>query len=379
VLSGAPTVAGSVVVGGRDAWLAADADCADAVDALLAEGLADDLPAALVLASRADPGNSRIERLPPSAGFGDVIRLFGTTGSRPAPAPVVTGSLLRPAFAALAAAERERPGDPAFASEHVIADSALGPFWTRPGDREIGETIRRTGAWGEGETDALRGLLRPGMTVLDVGANIGFLTVWLARQVGQEGRVLAVEPEPRNRETLLGNLRLAGAANVDVLPLAAGAGPGVARMTFIDHNPGASFATTGASGSETVAVVALDDALDPDAPVHLVKIDVQGMDHLVVEGLARTISRWRPLLLVEFDAACMGTAGEDPREALDLYRRLGLDVHLEGADLLPPPPPPPPRRGGCRSARWPTSTRRACRSPASPDGPSAVCGSDSST
>src|SRR5689334_16041566 len=72
--------------------------------------------------------------------------------------------------------------------------------------------------------------VRPGATVIDVGANIGYNTIHAARLAGPAGRVFAVEPTPDNLEVLRGNLRAARVANVVVVPVAAGRAAG--RRTF---------------------------------------------------------------------------------------------------------------------------------------------------
>src|SRR5689334_13240688 len=74
--------------------------------------------------------------------------------------------------------------------------------------------------------------VRPGATVVDVGANIGYNTIHAARVAGPVGRVFAVEPTPDNLEVLRGNLRAAGTANVIVVPVAAGRVAGT-RTLFV--------------------------------------------------------------------------------------------------------------------------------------------------
>src|SRR5690606_25250839 len=69
-------------------------------------------------------------------------------------------------------------------------------------------------------------LARPGSTVVDVGANIGYNTLYAARRVGPEGRVIAIEPSPDNLAVAASNVDAARLSNVILRPVAAGRSPG---------------------------------------------------------------------------------------------------------------------------------------------------------
>src|SRR5262249_794743 len=74
--------------------------------------------------------------------------------------------------------------------------------------------------WFEKEMDFLRHWLRPGMTVIDIGANLGVYSVPMARLVGQTGHVFAYEPGSEARRLLERNRELNAAVNLDISPLA---------------------------------------------------------------------------------------------------------------------------------------------------------------
>ena len=80
--------------------------------------------------------------------------------------------------------------------------------------------------------------------------------------------------------------------------------------------------------------LALDDLLPEDLQVDFVKVDTQGADHAAVEGMARTIERWRPPMLVEFWPPGIRAIGEDPQAVPGYYRSLGYSIEiLERPDL----------------------------------------------
>jgi hypothetical protein len=96
------------------------------------------------------------------------------------------------------------------------------------------------GLYERAEIAVLRAILSPGDTVVDIGANVGYLTMVAARAVGPTGRIVAVEPSPR----LVGRLHelagLAGMPALDVCAVAVGAEPGTAvlRGTGDEHHSG---------------------------------------------------------------------------------------------------------------------------------------------
>ncbi len=182
----------------------------------------------------------------------------------------------------------------------------------------------------------MRRLLRPGMNAIDVGANLGYFTALAARAVAPGGRVLAVEADPETFDLLRANVELNGFAHVELLPVAAHRSAGLVTGSRDPTNYGGHTAYV-ASQSWTATpmqAVRLDDVLDPETPVHFIKVDIEGMDHAAVEGLEQTVRRWRPVLLVEFNPEKIAWFGDAPEDALRLYRDFGLDVSVLGWDAL---------------------------------------------
>ena len=154
---------------------------------------------------------------------------------------------------------------------------------------------------------ALTRFLRPGDTFYDVGGNIGFFSLIAARLVGPTGKVVAVEPVPRNAEIIRRNAARNGFANVTVLEKALGAAPGTAALQVTRHPGGATLSTTeippDAIGTLSVTVATLDDLIlrgNLGAP-RLVKIDVEGTEIEVMKGMTRTLAEVRPAVLFEVD------------------------------------------------------------------------------
>jgi FkbM family methyltransferase len=168
-------------------------------------------------------------------------------------------------------------------------------------DRFIGRCLDLFGESSEDEVAALLKFVRPGQTVLDIGANIGTHTVALAKAVGPQGAVIAFEPQRLVFTTLCANIALNALGNVHPLRAGAGETRGTAHVPPQNYDSEGNFGgvsldrTTG----EAVEVITVD-GLDL-AACHLIKVDVEGMEMPVLKGAARTIARHRPILYVEND------------------------------------------------------------------------------
>jgi len=171
-------------------------------------------------------------------------------------------------------------------------------------DAVIGRSLELYGEFSDRETGFLERLLAPGAVVIEVGANVGAHTVPLAKRVGPEGRIYAIEPQALIADLLGMNLRENGCANVTVLRAAAGRERGHGRLPKIDYfDAGGNFGGAtlcGSADGEEVAVMPLDE-LAEEARVDLVKIDVEGFEAEVIRGAETLIACHRPLLYVEND------------------------------------------------------------------------------
>ena len=142
------------------------------------------------------------------------------------------------------------------------------------------------------ELAILRALVRPGDTVIDVGANVGYWTTHAARWVAPDGLVVAIEPSPRCLRSLRGAVTAMPSKTI-VFPVAAGAHDGTGILVGSDNpvNSGLGTLTVDEGlgvGGSPVDVRRLASMLD-ECRVRqcaLVKIDVEGRDHEVLAGLA---------------------------------------------------------------------------------------------
>jgi len=148
--------------------------------------------------------------------------------------------------------------------------------------------------------------LRPGMTVLDVGAHHGLYTLLASRLVGNQGKVVAFEPSPRERLRLEKHMRLNRAHNIEIKPFALGAESGEAELYLADGSDDwcNSLRRPLESSGRTVRVQVkrLDDVAANArlAKVDFLKLDVEGAELEALKGAGILLNRApRPVVLAE--------------------------------------------------------------------------------
>jgi FkbM family methyltransferase len=182
---------------------------------------------------------------------------------------------------------------------------------------------------------ALGELLQPGDVALDVGSNVGFFTLIMARLVGPSGTVVAVDPVPANARAVGKNARLNGFSNIRVCEVAATDRPGEVELLVSETSAFSRVAGLVRDDNVASCIVVegrpLDDLIDGrEVPVpSLVKIDIEGAEIAALRGLERSLRRHRPKVLCELhgtnaefvqlmerlDYAVSGVHGEDVRTA----------------------------------------------------------------
>lgn len=169
-------------------------------------------------------------------------------------------------------------------------------------DKYITRSMLAYGEYSPREAELLRSFLRTGDVVIDVGANLGTLTLAMATAVGPSGRVIAIEPQEMIHRCLAETLEQNGMACVELRRQAVGATAGTARIGFSDPTRPGNFGgiplTDGIEGDE-VEMIRLDDLDLQDC--RLIKIDIEGMELDALRGATRLIAECRPVLYVECD------------------------------------------------------------------------------
>jgi len=166
--------------------------------------------------------------------------------------------------------------------------------------------------------------VKPGMTVLDVGAHAGLYTMIAAKRARPGGRVIAFEPSARERARLERHLRINGLADVAIEPVAIGAVDGEVDLFVVETNQTGCNSLRRVPGERAMATRVPIRRLDAYAAergidrVDFVKMDIEGGERDALLGGEALFRRTRPALLVEIEPARIAPWGYDPREIFEL-------------------------------------------------------------
>jgi len=155
----------------------------------------------------------------------------------------------------------------------------------------------------EAEYQMLSQWVQPGDWVLDIGANVGQYTKRLSDLVGAEGRVIAFEPVPATFALLSANAERFQHGNVSLFNAAVSGkldvlGMDIPRFASGLVNYYQAHLTEGGQGATRVLTLPID-ALQIDRRVSLIKVDAEGHEAQVIDGMQALLARWKPLLIVE--------------------------------------------------------------------------------
>ena len=153
------------------------------------------------------------------------------------------------------------------------------------------------------QTACFERIVRVGDVVFDIGANVGYYTLLGSRLVGRSGAIVAVEPSVRNLYYIFRHIIINMATNITVVPVACSNTAGLApfhtgqnsAMGHLDTN-----GVTGVRGEVTIVPTVTVDALVDQfgAAPHVLKVDVEGAELLLLKGVHATLSKARPMILL---------------------------------------------------------------------------------
>jgi FkbM family methyltransferase len=208
-----------------------------------------------------------------------------------------------------------------------------GPMLALVGDLYITRALELYGEFSQGEWDLFAQMVKPGMTVVEVGANIGAHSVALARACFP-GPLYLFEPQQRVFQILCANLALNGVSNAIACPEACSDETGMVVVPPLDYGSAFNFGgvsmladAEGVPGARVRATTL--DSLGL-AACHVLKIDVEGFEIQVVRGAAATIRKHRPLLYVENDRPA------HQQELISLIAGLGYRLYWHTPRLMRP-------------------------------------------
>ena len=208
--------------------------------------------------------------------------------------------------------------------------------------RDIGVApfLLQWGLYEKYETELFKKLVKKGMVVIDIGANIGYYTLLLSNLVGNEGKVFAFEPDPYNYNLLCKNIKVNGCRNVIPVQKAVFGKSGKTELFLDKSNLGGhslSEANVDKRASITVEATSLDDYFkNTDYKIDIVKMDVQGSEMEVLKGMTNMLNRNDNLkIITEFWPLGLRNSGSSPISFLNKLVEYDFALYLVGQSLKP--------------------------------------------
>ena len=238
----------------------------------------------------------------------------------------------------------------------LLARANRHPFWhthrtvwdsrlaVPTADRLLYVTLHQLGLMGTADRRFYEATLRPGMTVLDIGANIGLFTRLFARLVGPEGRVYAFEPDPGLGRAIQSSCSGIGADRITFFPYGLGEvneDRWLQRSFFNSGDNRVRADPAGGADAGDATRISLrrgDDLLPAPVTADFIKIDVQGWELHALRGIQDLIDRSpRVEIYLEFWPEGLRGAGTEPAALLEFFRTRGMAVlhRPSGADWVP--------------------------------------------
>jgi len=171
--------------------------------------------------------------------------------------------------------------------------------------------------------------IEPGSTVVDVGANMGFVTTMLASLAGTDGTVISFEPSRLTYSKLLKTIAVNNLTQVIPYNVGLGATQEPLELVSVSKSSGnntlAPSAPVKGTHHETVDILTLSDIPElRDRRVALLKIDTEGYEFQVLKGAKEIISRDMPVIYTELGGG--GAYADTTLQAIDLLEKLGYDT-----------------------------------------------------
>ena len=176
------------------------------------------------------------------------------------------------------------------------------------------------------ETEIIKKLVKAQDVCLDIGANIGYFTVLLAKKCKE---VWAFEPEPSNFNMLMMNLMMNDISNVYTVKSAVSWECGTNKLYLCDKSHGMHrmYKSVHCKDSIDVKTVSIDSTgLRPN----FIKVDAEGFEWNVLLGMCHTLDKYHPIVVMEFHPPSIEEAGHKhhPQAIYDQLKVLGYDIYL---------------------------------------------------
>jgi FkbM family methyltransferase len=178
-------------------------------------------------------------------------------------------------------------------------------------------------------------VLQPGDRFIDIGANIGMITLHGAALVTESGRVDSFEPNPECCQRIQDTLAMNQIQHVHLHPVGLSDQPGTLTLSVITDTSGMGTLAAPREDDQNlisqrfeVTVQVGDNLILPEpTPVKLIKIDVEGFELNVLRGLEKTLTAWHPIVVTEVVQDWLERAGTNRTQLYQFMQSLGYSPY----------------------------------------------------
>ncbi len=197
-------------------------------------------------------------------------------------------------------------------------------------DTVVSESLINHGVWEPDILHLFQKYIRPGNTIVEIGAHIGDFTLSASQAVGPKGKVFAFEPSSHNLSFLRKSLSENRIQNVTLIPKAVSNKSGQINLYLSKDNQGDhrtyNFSTQ--SATETVKTVSLNDYFTSLPTIHFLKIDIQGSEFQALLGMSKLLQKRKIKILVsELYPEGLKQAGSSWQKYLKLLQKSGFNIY----------------------------------------------------
>ena len=175
-------------------------------------------------------------------------------------------------------------------------------------------------------------VVKHGMTVFDIGANIGFYSLSLAKLVGERGRVYAFEPDPENYRLLSKNIKANNFNNIIPVKKALSNKEGKVKFFLSEEHRGDHRLYNPGDYRKVINIdsITLDGfTAKKKIKTNFIKMDIQGAEYLAYLGMEKTVKNAKKIVIMcEFTPTAIIKSGHSPRRFIDELRKSGFSVNI---------------------------------------------------
>jgi len=188
----------------------------------------------------------------------------------------------------------------ALTNQKVLVEIQKFKLYVMEDDFDVGKNIIDSLNYEPHVTNALIDVLKIGDVFLDLGANIGYFSLLAASIVQETGKVISFEPNVQNLQLLYSSILENQFKNIEVYPLAASDSSKILKLTSFGSNGYLEVAPSGNSNCQLVQAVVVDELLQHESQINVVKMDIEGYETLALKGMDKLIRKHRPTIFTEF-------------------------------------------------------------------------------